>query len=139
MTAPFFARFASAASGIAHAVYAQPAVLVPMQASSAKGPNSAREIDPSRPVTECSVIRSEAPARFEVADNGVGRNPGMMRTANSSVLGMVTFPEDLGVTPRKGDEIEFRDRPGIAYALGEPMPGNVPGTSFVFHRAMGRG
>lgn len=132
MTASPFAALASLGSGVIHTLHGQPATLRPRMTNAAKGPNSQRESDPSRPETPCRVVRTEAPARFNVADNGIGRNPGMMRTATSGARFLVTFPEGMAVSPRVGDHLVFEDRPGLVYELGETLPGDMPGITFAY-------
>lgn len=130
---PFFG-LASLTSNVIHEIHGQPARLLPRMANASKGPNAPRvaETDPSLPETGCRVVRSEAPERFNVADNGIGRNPGMMRIAPTGLRCMVTFSEDVASLPRKGDLLTFDDRPGKTYELGETLSGTLPGITFAY-------
>lgn len=132
MTASPFFGLASLTSNVIHEIHGQPARLLPRVADGTKGPNAPRATDPSRPETDCRVVRAEFPERFNVADNGIGRNPGMMRMAPNGLRCLVTFPEAIEVEPRKGDLLTFGDRPGLTYELGETMPGSLPGITFAY-------
>jgi hypothetical protein len=132
MTASPFQNLCAIAASVIHGVHGQPARLVPRWLAPGKGPNAAREIDPTRAEIECRVIRSESPERLSVSDNGVGRNPGMMRGAPTSMRSLVTFPEGMENAPRKGDWLIFADRPDRTYELGETLSGTAPGVTFAY-------
>ena len=133
MNSPF-SGLAALASGVIHTLHGQPARLLPRRINMSKGPNAARvvDVDPARPEVACRVVRTEFPERFNVADNGIGRNPGRMSIAPTGARFLVTFPEGMEVRPRKGDLLIFDDRPDLEYELGETMPGDMPGITFAY-------
>jgi hypothetical protein len=133
MSSPF-SGVAIFTATVIHEIHGQPARLVPRKVNTAKGPNAPRvvENDTSRPETACRVVRAEFPERFNVADNGIGRNSGRMSIAPTSLRCLVTFPEGMISAPRKGDLLTFDDRPNLEYELGETMPGSLPGITFAY-------
>jgi hypothetical protein len=128
---PFDAVLATAALS-AQSVFARPATLTPMRAALA-GPNAPREIDPDRGPSPLAVmaVRGEAPIRPDPGDNGMGRNPSMMRMNLAQSRQIVTLPPGLPWVPKQGDLLVWSDRPDQEYRLGEPLLGSAAGLSFV--------
>jgi hypothetical protein len=130
---PFASTLAAAADCI-QSTFGQPATLTPMRAAAA-GPNAPREADPDREPSPLAVnaVRGEAPVRPDPGDNGMGRNPGMMRMNMAQSRQIVTLPPGLPWQPRPGDILVWDDRPGQEYRLGEALLGSAAGLSFALN------
>lgn len=103
----------------------RPATLHPMKPGAA-GVNAKAEpeTDPDRAtLTGVGVIRSEWAERVQIGGQGMPTPTGAFRQAARGVSHVATLmPAGLAWSPRKGDEIEYDDRPGIRYRITEPMP-----------------
>lgn len=106
-------------------LFGRPATLHPMKTAEA-GVNarSEPETDPDRAtLTGVGVIRSEWAERVQIGGQGLPMPAGAHRMAARGVSHVATLmPAGLAWTPRKGDEIEYDDRPGLRYRITEPMP-----------------
>ena len=106
-------------------LFGRPATLHPMKTAAA-GVNAKPEpeTDPDRAtLTGVAVIRSEWADRVQIGGNGLPTPPGAHKLAARGVSHVATLmPGSLAWAPRKGDEIEYDDRPGIRYRITEPMP-----------------
>jgi hypothetical protein len=96
------------------------------------GVNAAPVEDLSRaPLTDITVIRSEWSERVQIGGNGLPTPAGAFKQAAAAQRHIATLQKsELVWLPRKGDEIEWNDRPGTRYRLTEPMPDGGDGLHF---------
>lgn len=82
------------------------------------------ETDPARAtLTGVRVIRSEWSERVQIGGEGLPTPPGHFKAAARGFPHVASvMPASLAWVPRKGDEIEYDDRPGQRYRIAEPMP-----------------
>jgi len=94
----------------------------PMKTAPA-GVNAAPVPDESRAVmTGVRAIRSEWSERVQIGGEGMPTPRGEFRAATRAMPHVATLqPASLAWTPRKGDTIEYDDRPGRLYRVTEPM------------------